>query len=273
MLRIDNREVKTIPYFSDAKIMREIVQLKVADYQYHSDMKMERPLYIERKSYKDLGQSLGDGRIWTFETLKREANIVNAIPILIVEGRKIGGNRRRGGVSETQLLKIIDTLMLRHGIQVILTQNPKHTAERIEQLIHHYNWGKHLEFEAIAPWTFDETKRMKQILTAIPGISLMTCTAFLKAGLGLKSLFHVDEKTIANLCYSSGSKIGEKRAANIMKALGDHEVRLKIVCKLPSVGPKTAVNVLNSLIQVDWDVDKVQNIQPKQLTNIKPYFI
>lgn len=268
MLKVDVRERKVIPYLEENYI--QIEQLACADYQLWYE---SQPIFFaERKTWKDLGYSLKDGRIWTFGKFKAASAEQGAIPILILEGRRLGMKRKRGGVHEEQLTKIIHTLMLHHNIHIIKTQNVEDTAKTLKQLRKHFIWGQTLKFGAAGPWTTDETKRMKQALTCIPGVSLMSATTFVEKGLGLKTLLQCPAEIMAEYTYPSGAKFGGKRAEKICAELKDAAIRLRLVSKLPSIGPKSAPALLEQLETHDWELDKIE-ISRKKYDRIKPYLI
>jgi len=257
LLIADDRETKVNPYFQETKLTKvKIERLKVADFQLQ-DLGEDKYVFLaERKVWKDLGSSLKDGRIWTFESLRAEGLRLQCPVVLIMEGRKIGIKRKRGGVQEGQLRKIIDTLILHHGIHVIYSSSAPETAKLLLQLAHNYQWGKTLKFGSIGRWTSEETKRLKQILTCIPGVSLMSATAILEKEISLRELFHCPVSTFAELKYPSGSQVGVKRGTKIHTTLQDPKIQLRVVQKLPSIGPKSAPLLYQELQENNWDITK-----------------
>lgn len=280
LLRADHRERAILPFirlqFDCAKLKIKEEQLKIADFHLVEQKHGSTVAIIERKTWKDLGHSLKDGRVWNFNKFNSfvDADISNqglspcskfissssCLKILVVEGRKLGVKRKRGGVQEHTLRKLIDSLMFRHNIHVKFTASGQKTAQLLKDLALNYLWSRNFvlvsvpsvgleeqgDTQQIDKRAFEETAdRVKKVFVGIPGISFMTATSLVNQKVSLQKLFtNLETQTLANIRYPSGTKIGSYRAHNIVKAVRMPSVRLKVVLRLPGVGKKNSSRFL-----------------------------
>jgi len=86
----------------------------------------------ERKTWKDLGSAFKDGRIWNLTRLKDWSTSATTVSpdivlVMILEGRRCGKRKRRGGVSEQVLQRLLDTLLLQLNMHIHYTKSPEDT--------------------------------------------------------------------------------------------------------------------------------------------------
>jgi ERCC4-type nuclease len=127
-LCIDTRERDIISSIGNS-ISISIRQLPIADFWIgvSGDTILESGLLIERKTVKDLEASILDGRYRDQRTrLVAHAQQMNAHPVYIIEGNL---QRTTGRLQKKALQKIINRLVIAHGIPVFYTANIKETVE------------------------------------------------------------------------------------------------------------------------------------------------
>ncbi len=90
---------------------------------------------IERKTYDDFAASFTDGRYANLDKLLALRAKTGCQLYYIIEGPAFPSpNRRFHRIPYSNILGAITKLMVRHGIMIVQTENPMHTAVRLYQL-------------------------------------------------------------------------------------------------------------------------------------------
>jgi len=117
------------------------VQNKINDTASHSDTigKNIPVSIIERKSLKDYGASLKDGRHLNRDKLLEFRRVTGAKIYYIIEGKKKPNlNSRFAGIRYAQIKRSISNLIKNYDIHVIYSANPEETAQELKFLTETY---------------------------------------------------------------------------------------------------------------------------------------
>ena len=144
-LLIDDRERKVIPYLENdgnanhPNVILSIKRMEIGDYAIMRMVKNDKGkmieslvAIIERKSLKDMAQSICDGRSANLSKLKRARDETGCRIIYLIEG-KVNPNPKKkfNRIPYKTLQARIDHLGMRDGVYVIYAANPKASASRL----------------------------------------------------------------------------------------------------------------------------------------------
>jgi len=137
-LVIDNRETKIIElYKSNKKCDIETKNLEIGDFHIYNDDKLI--IIIERKTLKDLGSSIKDGRYKEQKNRLLKSVDINVKRIYIIESN----NYYEFGLPEKTLWSVIVNTLLRDHIYIIKTDSIIQTIEYLDTIMN--NIPKYLE--------------------------------------------------------------------------------------------------------------------------------
>jgi ERCC4-type nuclease len=284
-LIVDDREgKKIIPLLVGPHLIK---RLTVGDFAIQNEGKLV--CVIERKSWKDLAQSIKDGRYKKQkDALLLQRSVCQCY--LLIEGKNI----RTGkicGVPVKTLLTITRKSVLR-GIQVIYTRDPQHTAEYLELLRqdvvkmgseivsphqNHINWleskdlldkvedGVGEDPALFVTGTHESLNRrvdtsLFDLWCAIPGVGPKTATGLMDT----YTIARLVRMTTAELAESTvdGRRLGEARAKKIKRGLIDRGLNILL-------GIKGVTPVIINVLSRKWDLRDILNIQQTELENIR----
>jgi len=141
---IDDREYAVMPFFEDISIGNrknpityKKSRINYGDYSFN--YKENIIFIIERKTWKDLAQSIKDGRKENINKLIELRNRYKCKIFYLIEGNPIPDKKTKFcRISYKNLRAHLDHLMLRDNIHILHSRNQKNTVERIYELINNY---------------------------------------------------------------------------------------------------------------------------------------
>lgn len=265
ILKIDDREIK-----KDDKDQRNKIPLMLFDMIEHKvqiEFRVERlttgdyAVYyqtiilfvIERKTWDDFAESIKDGRcteqIDGMIDLKKKTS---CIILYFVEGKLCTEHKN---ITSKQLLSKADSIMVNYGIPVIYTKDMEETVSKIYQLIELYHLDERLpqlieqqniEGDIIIDHCTKPKERTTEsqtleCLRAITGVGEIISKLLLKNWTIMELLFETpDEKTLANITYPDGNKLGPNRAKTLRKNLKKSDTHVKILSSVNGVTKSSA---------------------------------
>jgi ERCC4-type nuclease len=292
---IDKRERAIIPFFkqlqSNAGIPYFVEHMTTGDIAicYRSYIL----IIIERKTWADLGSSIKDGRKSNIEKLKRLRTDTECQVAYLIEGNPCPNpTTKYARIPQKNLRSHLDHLAFRDGVHMIYAKSCNDTARRVFELTKNYGTITPSPLKKIdklldgdEPKTGGEEKlRTKhessdelilfKMWCSFPYITEKTANLFVTGGYKLKDLIldNIPKKNIAVMKYASGTLIGTKRAANMIKFAKLQKTQVKIMSEIPSVTAKTAKLILEKfsieeLLEIT-EVDKISKIQKTEKAKI-----
>ena len=198
----DNRETASpvVRNLSNLGIKIVLQQLLVADYV------ISEYIGIERKSAQDFTDSIKDGRLFN-ELNDLKDNFKNAI--LILEGEPFIDSN----LNENSLYGAITSVILKFGIMIYRTKDPKETAT----FLYHLTKKAQSESDSQIKLRFDKKPQeinslLEYVIAGLPGINSQRARNLLEKFNSLQDIFNASIEDLMNV-----ENIGEKIAHNIYK--------------------------------------------------------
>lgn len=285
---VDDRESKVIPSLKACKNPRgfKIVvrRLTVGDYAFY--YKNILLICIERKSWRDLADSIVDGRKDNIQKMKNVQNKTGCNLVYIIEGNEYP-------ISQNKIPKIripfknlrshLDHLALRDGVIIIRSKNYKDTADRLIDFAENFctlhknldqftQKGKSSGYENMELNSEADDEKIVTIPIAknndminlaiwksIAGVTDITYEILCKHDYDMKDfiLGNIDIKELGSLKYCSGYSLGEKKAQKITSSAMTKKTWIKMMNKVPGVTKKTADGLLTTYKMMDIVTGKV----------------
>jgi len=254
---------------------------------------------IERKTWQDMASSLQDGRSRnSAKLLALRDEAASDLPVhifYVMEGRRPAYNGKVKRIPVTSLLARIDHLSMRDGIAMIYTQDAQDTAARIVILARntlslvkkHPTGGGAAAAAAQSDASQAAVRRLKQappppseektqvdLLCGLGSVGRLTAEMLFSAQLSVAALLvaarTIDvvalRDTLAQLRFSTGSQLGEKKARNIGKVLrsmdrrpdGENAIKtsIRILGNIRGVSAATAKKLIEGRARLLHDVSE-----------------
>jgi len=308
VIKVDNRENRKIKSemfnnildhneaFKDLEIKVEYLQMTTADFSicYNEHIL----LLIERKSLKDLGQTLKDSsRRFNY---RKMLNVKEASPhclgvYYLIEGpRMVDRKSKYSRVAASSLITHLDHLMFSHGIHVIYSKNPSDSVYRILELtrnisnMHDPNPIKAIDSEMGEAKSGGEANKtltarqdldkdaVKMLLwSSIRGVSATLAGMLMDHNIDIKNMIlgNISASQIQAIRYPGGCPLG-KRSRNLIKKMtsitANKDAASKFISAIPGVSKNTAGIILDHISIEDifelkkeneGDVDRIANIR------------
>lgn len=264
---VDDREQAVIPHFNEYKtppnITFSVSRVNVGDYSvvYKGHILM----IIERKTWKDLANSMRDGRKENVNKLIKLREDTGCKIFYLIEGNPLPRNTVKFCcISYKALRSHLDHLIFRDNIHVIHSKDQKDTVERIFELVQNY-----LTIKPSPLLSFDEKdggdiEKLKEknvisadsiiykIWTCMPHITEKTASLFINKGFHIAHLIlgNITKEEIYALKYDNGYVIG-KRADKIWNGSRikdtNNKYFIKMLTQINGITKKTAEIILNSI--------------------------
>ena len=261
-LIVDDREKHIIPHFTTygKDYCIKIQRINIGDYaiMYNGYIIM----VIERKSWKDLSDSLRDGRKENVKKLIDLRNEINCQVAYLIEGKIITNpNRPIHRIPYKNLQAHLDHISFRDGIHMVRSENESDTARRIIEVIDNYSTIKpsmveHLDKAGnelsylISVVKTPELTYEHNLLRCLPCVGTILSDILLEHKLNLSTLFK-DESKLRDIKYDDGKSIGDKRISKIQSVIQlikrDKAVKcyIKILSCIPGISDKSAKYIAN----------------------------
>jgi ERCC4-type nuclease len=139
LLIVDDREHQVIPHFAECfpKTLYKVNRINNGDYCVVRNGKII--IIIERKTWKDLASSFGDGRIENVNNLLKVREQTGCAIYYLIEGNPCPSRTRKiGRIPYKNLRAHLDHLMMRDNIHVIHSKSVADTVVRLKELIINY---------------------------------------------------------------------------------------------------------------------------------------
>lgn len=254
---VDDRERKAIFDSFDAckesfpEIKWSVCHSPIGDYVFSID---DKPMFIiERKTYKDMAQSLKDGRKENVKKLLLAREQTGCQLFYILEGTSPfpAPTHKFSGVSFKNIQAHLDHLTLRDGISVLYSRDRTMTARRIFELAHNFMTLKRIPVKSGGAKTQELLKQKfirgdseirQDIWRAIKGIGEKTYVALIAANVTMVDIFNRRIESVADVQLEGGKTIGSKKSKQIISTIIDMppETWKKMLLRVPSVGKMTA---------------------------------
>ena len=198
----DNRETASpvVRNLSSLGINIVLKQLVVADYI------ISEYIGIERKSAQDFTDSIKDGRLFN-ELINLKDNFENAI--LILEGDPF----LNSNLNENALYGAITSIIIKFGIMIYQTKDPKETAEFLYHLTKKAQSDSASQIKLRFEKKPQEVKNLLEyIIAGLPGINSQRGRNLLERFKTLQEIFNANMEDLMNV-----DNIGEKIAQDIYK--------------------------------------------------------
>lgn len=218
-------------------------------------------MVFERKTWDDLAGSIKDGRIdRQLEDLMGLRSKGTAV-FLIVEGKRRASHAH---IDSWNLTAKLSHIMIRHGIPILYTGSPEETVSKIFEMSDSYpmemietrvaggNGGDQQD-----PLMVKREQNIKAesiaVLGGAPAISYSTAGMLLRY-YTIMELLTNKSINLAELQYPvSGAKIGNARAADIVRSLGKRDTHIKMLTQVKGVTKSVAGKIVAGM---DNDVAK-----------------
>lgn len=242
---IDDRERAVIPFFDTIKNIKNKISYKISRINYgdYSINYNENIIFIiERKTWKDLSQSIRDGRKDNINKLIELREKTNCHIFYLIEGNPLPKSTKKFcRISYKSLRSHLDHIMIRDNIHIIHSKNQENTVERIYELINNYlsikpnpllkydikkggsedNEIKEIPIENILKRKVEisDISVIYKIWSCVPGITEKTACLFIKNNFHISDLIlgNITKDVIYSLKYDNGYIIG-KRSEKIWKS-------------------------------------------------------
>lgn len=298
---IDDRESAVIPFFNEISEINKsnLITYKKSRINYgdYSINYNENIIFIiERKTWKDLAQSIKDGRKENVNKLLDLRNRCNCKIFYLIEGNPIPDKRANFcRIPYKNLRAHLDHLMIRDNIHIIHSKNQKNTVERIYELINNYLSIKPsplLQYDNIninIPEDAETILKQKPLINdnmivykmwcCIPNITEKTACLFINMGYHISDLIlgKISKDEIYSLRYDNGYIVG-KRSEKIWKysqltykdddskTLDNNKYYINILCQIKGITKKSAGIILyeiklEELLNNNISIEILQNIK------------
>jgi ERCC4-type nuclease len=239
---------------------------------------------VERKSLKDLAQSIKDGRINNHDKLLKAQQKLGCKLIYLIEGCAFPSlSRCFCGIPFKALQGKIDSLQFNNDVRIIYTKNCEHTAERLRGLMFTFErmYKKGTFRQTIKQGGECGLKEVKckhektidsthiDMISSIKGVSRAMAITILKE-YSLCSLLNgaADENKCYNMVYPSGKCKLATRGVKLCRKLRSLDVydHRRILSAINGITDVTAEKILNKIT-----FDKIANVSFKkgEIANIK----
>lgn len=309
---IDDREQKVIPFFNEYKIPPNITykveRVNIGDY---SVLYKGYILFIiERKTWKDLANSIRDGRKNNINKLIKTRNETGCQLIYLLEGNPIPKSTTKFcRIPYKSLRAHLDHLTFRDGIHMVYSKNQKNTVHRIIELVKNYTTIKPsllLEIDELDK-TDEKTegggidKLKEKILVSadsiiykiwccVPNITEKTASLFIEKGYHISDLImgKITKDEIYKTKYDNGYIIGSRanKIWNGSRIKDDNMIYFnKMLTQINGITKTTAgiilneidfANLLNGEVTMEQlkEINKTSNrkVGKKVATEIAKYF-
>jgi ERCC4-type nuclease len=269
---VDHRERHVTPYMDEdhTDIPFFVEHLSVGDYaiMYRGILLVA----IERKSWKDMADSIKDGRINNVSKLLEIRETTTCSLVYLIEGKAFPNLKRKvRGISYKCMQAHLDHIMFRDNVSHVQTANSKHTARRIfEMTTNIISMGVAADIDKKIGGCVkkrDDTAKLKkkhiksddahlyEIWKAIPWITSKTASLIIDDGISVRQFImgEVDIDTLSALRYPSGVIVGKKRAKKMLvvtqAGAKSHGAVLRAV---PNVGKTIAKSILEVRGLLEW---------------------
>lgn len=309
VIKVDNRECRKIKpemfdsllehneNFKNLEIKVEYLQMTTADFSicYNEHIL----LLIERKSLKDMGQTIKDAsRKFNY---RKMLNVNDTNPYCLgvyylIEGpRMLNRKTKYSKVAAANLITHLDHLMFSHNIHIIYSKNPKDSVYRILELTknilstHDSNPikiidAKNGELKPGGAATKTLTAKQKPdkdvvlmlLWSSVKGISATMAGMLMDQNIDIKDIMlgKIKADQIHAIRYPSGCPLGNKRSQNLIKKMTslttDKESASKFLSAIPGISKNTAGLILDVISiedilklnrKNDDDIGVIANIQ------------
>ena len=289
---IDDREKAVIPFFESVKNNKNNIKYKVSRINY-GDYSINYGnniiFIIERKTWKDLSQSIKDGRKDNINRLIELRDNTNCKIFYLIEGNPLPKSTKKFcRISYKNLRAHLDHIMIRDNIHIIHSKNQENTVERIYEMINNYLsikpnpliyydnkegglQNKSVETVLKQKNIPSESSIIYKIWSCIPGVTEKTACLFINNNFHISDLLlgNISKDTIYSLKYNTGFIIG-KRSDKIWKSsrlteIDDPDIKNNKILK----NNKYFINMLSQIKGITKKTAGIilENIQFKDLLN------
>jgi len=200
LIKVDYRE-KGSPVLKELlaeNIDLDLVTLNVGDYL------LSDYVVVEFKTVKDFVDSIIDGRLLgQAKELKQYRS-----PLIIVEGGEDIYSQRR--IHPNAIRGMLSALMLNFKIPVLMTKNPRDTAQMLKVIAEREQQGKEKDFQMHTTKPFSDTQQQEYVISSLPGIGARLAPYLLKHFKTIKNIVNAKEKDLEEV-----DLIGKKKAKQI----------------------------------------------------------
>ena len=296
-LIIDDREHMIIPYFDNAKIPPNIsYNVSRIEYGDYAVLYKGRILFIiERKSWKDLANSIKDGRKENVKKMLKMREETKCKLFYLIEGNPTPSPTTKFcRIPYKNMRSHLDHLSFRDDIHILYSKNKHTTCDRIIEIIKNYTTITPSPIEKINSELNEnvntninqidnvggDLSKLKiripitpeaiiyKIWCCIPHITEKSASLFINKGYHISDLIlgNITKDTIFALKYSNGGIIG-KRSEKIWKYSRYREENYKYFAKmLNGITSATSSIILNkikwcSLLEGKISIETISQIQ------------
>lgn len=283
---VDTREQQLLPIFNEFKLPPNITyrveQVNIGDYSilYNGNIFIT----IERKTWKDLAQSMLDGRKENVNKLIKLREEVGCHLFYLIEGTPIPKSDAKYCRMRYKALRShLDHLMFRDNIHIIHSKDLYNTVERIIELVQNYLTIKPSplsKYDLIDGGGVQKLKEKTQvdpssiiykIWTCLPNITEKTASLFVNKNYHISDLIlgNITKEQIYSMTYDNGYVIG-KRADKIWNGSrikeSNNKYFVKMLTNINGVTKKTAEILMQELpfeklIKGELTCEEINNIQ------------
>jgi ERCC4-type nuclease len=268
-IEYDDREREAVQYFDTLGGKRKVVcerrRLTTGDFAvwYGPELK----IVVERKTWNDLAASVKDNRInEQMANMQRARVATGCAVVLIIEGRR---QREHGHIESTSLETKLDHIMFRNEAHIIYTVDIAATVQRLFVLVDNLD----IDFRAVAAAgaatdlltaTTEQTAEHAALamFMSIPHVSVNTARVFMALGWSVLDLYNWTADILADIVYTSGAKMGAKRATQILNAMGTKRCWTDILSQTNGITKATAAIILTAHPDpMDWTAAALSTTQ------------
>lgn len=176
----------------------DLVNLEIGDYL------LSDYVIVEFKTVKDFVDSIIDGRLLNqAKELKQYRS-----PLIIIEGEEDIYSQRR--IHPNAIRGMLSALMLNFKIPVLMTKNPRDTANMLRVIAEREQNKSDKDFQMHTTKPISDNEQQEYVVSSLPGIGARLAPFLLKHFKTIKNIVNADEKDLQDV-----ELIGKKKAKDI----------------------------------------------------------